>query len=278
MNKIKTLFEFLVKIYLVSCLTSIASCQHTVVHDVFDVEVYLDPYKNYHIRGEDLPSNQTFESQVKAFKERYPGTALYIDQNPSRGVDSEHLLTLGFEFAEYDYIKNKILWILDNGRGVTHIGSGVSGAGVIVRNKAEEILLILNPDTKTWVLPSGGTDRGELIREGAIRELEEEVGLNADYEDLQLMAITNSTSAMGRPGLNSINFFYLLEVYSGEAKTSKEAPEIVWVHPSVLRGKTVLNGNKLHPFTPLFIEVLTDKTYKYLKTVRKGFLDMVLTN
>ncbi|MFK7826668.1 MAG: NUDIX hydrolase [Oligoflexales bacterium] len=277
MKNINFLSNFILLLPLILGLNTAISCQHTVESDEFTIEYTKDSYKNFHVDSKNLPDNANFKNQIEIFKKNFPGTALYIDQSPNNGVDVDHISDLGFKFAEYDYSKKRILWILDNGRGVTDIGSSVSGAGIIVRNNANEILLILNPDINTWVLPSGGTDRGELIRAGAIRELYEEVKLQAIHEDLKLMAISNSTSAMGRKGLNSINFFYLLEKFSGEAVTTKEAPEIVWVHPNELKGKKNLNGHKLHPFTPLFIDILNDTEYTFLKTIKKGAVELMLT-
>ena len=256
----------------------LSSCLHLSDDYSFSLSVEKDQYGNYHVDSNQLPTGDELEKQVLAFKRDYSGSALYINQDPSFGIKHDRLLKLGFDFAEYDYKKQKVLWILDNDRGVTHIGSGVSGAGVIVRNEKSEILLILNPDINTWVLPSGGTDRGELLRDGAIRELEEEVGLKANVDDLKVIAISNATNAMGRKGLNSINFFYLLEHFSGIARTSKEAPQILWINPNDLRGKNEHLGYKVHPFAPIFIEILNKSENNAYQIDRKGKTDIYRIN
>ena len=61
------------------------------------------------------------------------------------------------------------------------------GATVIVLNQNNEILLNLRSDTKTWGIPGGAAEIGELIEETASRELFEETGLKAEH--FQLLAV-----------------------------------------------------------------------------------------
>jgi ADP-ribose pyrophosphatase YjhB (NUDIX family) len=51
------------------------------------------------------------------------------------------------------------------------------GSNGIVVNEFNEVLLIQRDDTRTWAMPGGSLDPGELPDQGAAREVEEETGL-----------------------------------------------------------------------------------------------------
>ena len=253
------------------CLALSASLPETLNLAGGKISAKLDPrYKNYHILADQIPEPGPLKQAVQEFGPRFPKTGLYIHQAPGSNLDIKAAKELGFSFAEYDREKDQILWLLDNDRGITHIGSSVTGAGVIVQNREGKILLILNPDINKWALPGGGTDRGELIRTGAARELKEEVGLETDPDNLKLIMITNSTDTMGRKGLNSVNHFFLTTRFSGVAKTTTEAPEIVWAHPSELKGRSIYKGKELHPLAPVLINAIENPSYAGYKPVING--------
>lgn len=257
-----------------SCATLHKTRSKQVLKDQLTSE--LDPYRNHHIKNYSDKFKESLKRLVDHFKAKKKRTSLYIHQSPTKALDISYIKSLGFEYAEYNRERDEILWILDNGRGVTHIGSSVSGAGIIVRNRKNEALFILNPDHKMWVLPSGGTDRGELIRDSAVRELKEEVGLDAKVEDLMLVLMTNSSHAMGRKGLNSINHFYLLDRFSGSPKTSAEAPKIAWIKIKDLSSKKIHQGMRLHPQAPMFAKSLERGycVHSQRKTIKNGILDI----
>lgn len=50
-------------------------------------------------------------------------------------------------------------------------------AGGVVTNELNEVLLILRDDSRTWAVPGGGLDVGEMPPAGAAREVEEETGI-----------------------------------------------------------------------------------------------------
>jgi 8-oxo-dGTP diphosphatase len=49
--------------------------------------------------------------------------------------------------------------------------------GIVVDNKGR-VLLILRDDTRTWAIPGGALDAGELPTDGVAREVEEETGIS----------------------------------------------------------------------------------------------------
>lgn len=259
--------RFLVPVMLLASCVHSAGVIKQVSNETSKVELgtsgifaQKDNYGNYHMTYDTSYAIKAINAAVDSFKAHHPRTALYIRQSPSVGLPFEQIKALGFEFAEFDRESGEVLWILDNGRGVSQIGNSVTGAGVIVRRPTGEILFILNPDNNTWVFPSGGTDRGEFIRQGAVRELKEEVGIVASEEHLRLVMSSNYLNALGRKGLNGFNSFFLLDGYTGSASTSVEAPEIAWIHPHGLAGKTQYKGRNLHKLLPYILDALQEKT------------------
>ncbi|MFB6163464.1 MAG: NUDIX hydrolase [Halococcoides sp.] len=61
------------------------------------------------------------------------------------------------------------------------------GAQVLVRTPSDEILLVRQSGLDRWVLPGGQIHDDETIREGAIRELDEEAGVEVDIDGLGLL-------------------------------------------------------------------------------------------
>lgn len=69
-----------------------------------------------------------------------------------------------------------------------------NGSAIIVENKEKEILLEEKVDRNLWCLPGGLQELGETFEEVAIRELEEETGLIARKEDLNLIGVISGES------------------------------------------------------------------------------------
>lgn len=61
------------------------------------------------------------------------------------------------------------------------------GAHTIVYRRSGEVLLVRHEGVDKWVLPGGGVDGDESFREAAARELDEEAGIDADYEGLAMV-------------------------------------------------------------------------------------------
>ena len=57
-------------------------------------------------------------------------------------------------------------------------------AGVIIQNKAGEILLQKRSDSNKWGIPGGMLDYGESAEEAAIREVHEETGVDVAIIDM----------------------------------------------------------------------------------------------
>lgn len=58
------------------------------------------------------------------------------------------------------------------------------GAGALIENEDEHLLLLKRSDNHCWGLPGGAVEPGEQIEEAARREILEETGLEVDDLDL----------------------------------------------------------------------------------------------
>ncbi len=63
----------------------------------------------------------------------------------------------------------------------------LASAGVILNDDKGRVLLSYRTDTTDWGLPGGYMELGETVQETAVRELQEEMGI--DVKDLQLFNI-----------------------------------------------------------------------------------------
>jgi 8-oxo-dGTP diphosphatase len=61
------------------------------------------------------------------------------------------------------------------------------GAHTLVHRENGELLLVRHEGVDLWVLPGGGVDGSESLRETAERELEEEAGIEAAYRGLAML-------------------------------------------------------------------------------------------
>lgn len=67
------------------------------------------------------------------------------------------------------------------------------GAHTAVYRPDGSLLLVRHEGVDMWVLPGGEVGRGESFEEAAARELDEEAGVEADYEGLAILARVDLT-------------------------------------------------------------------------------------
>lgn len=95
-------------------------------------------------------------------------------------------------------------------------------ASSIVTNKSGELLLIQRHDIRTFDVPGGGLDAGELPTEAAVRETFEETGLHV--RPSQLLGIyhwPNEPHAF-------LSFYFRCELLGGTPRPSEETPTVAF--------------------------------------------------
>lgn len=101
-------------------------------------------------------------------------------------------------------------------------------ASSIVTNEAGELLLIQRHDIRTFDVPGGGLEAGELPSEAAVRETFEETGLHV--RPSQLLGIyhwPNEPNAY-------LSFYFRCELLGGVLRPSEETPMVAFYAPHAL--------------------------------------------
>jgi len=98
----------------------------------------------------------------------------------------------------------------------------------MIAEKDCQIYLVLRksePYKGMWALPGGflNCDQ-ECLEEAAVRELEEETGLQASIEDLELLCV-NSSPARDPRG-HVIDHIYIVKKYEGTPKANDDAADL----------------------------------------------------
>jgi 8-oxo-dGTP pyrophosphatase MutT (NUDIX family) len=110
----------------------------------------------------------------------------------------------------------------------------IQAAGGLVQNEKKDVLLIFRRGK--WDLPKGKVDKKEKLEDCAIREVEEETGLQ-NVKLISPLTITYHTYHEGARFILKESHWYKMKI-SGEQKlvpqTAEDIHEIKWVPPSGL--------------------------------------------
>jgi 8-oxo-dGTP pyrophosphatase MutT (NUDIX family) len=81
-------------------------------------------------------------------------------------------------------------------------GKMVAGAGLIIRDSHDHVLLVHTTyGDQEWELPGGGLEPGEWPADGAVREVREEIGVDATAGQLLANDLVPYTLPDGQPAL-----------------------------------------------------------------------------
>lgn len=111
----------------------------------------------------------------------------------------------------------------------------IQAAGGLVQNEKKEILIIFRRGK--WDLPKGKSDKGEKLEECAVREVEEETGLN-NVKLISPLTITYHTYHEGARFILKESHWYNMKVNSDQKlipQTSEDIHKIKWVKADELK-------------------------------------------
>jgi ADP-ribose pyrophosphatase YjhB (NUDIX family) len=105
-----------------------------------------------------------------------------------------------------------------------------------------KVLLALRAQPRLWSLPGGRIEPGETAEQAALRELHEEVGVEAE-----IVARAGEIEVSRRDNFGPMIVRFRIQAFaaywrSGEPKTGSEAIEVRWVAPDEIEGLKTTDG------------------------------------
>lgn len=112
----------------------------------------------------------------------------------------------------------------------------VSVSAVVLWNHVGETLLVLKRGTHTWMHPGGKPEAGETPVDAAVREIQEELGLDLDPNRLRHLGdFTVQAANEPESQIEAFTFEYLDPVPSDVAPQA-EIEAVRWLAPSEIAG------------------------------------------
>lgn len=115
-------------------------------------------------------------------------------------------------------------------RRASRVRDAIAAGGVVLRGPADQLEVVIagRDSDRTWVFPKGTPDRGETIEETAIREVQEESGL--DVEIVRPIGTIDYWFAVPGERVHKIVHFFLMRAYGGDvSRHDHEYDEVRWV-------------------------------------------------
>lgn len=111
----------------------------------------------------------------------------------------------------------------------------VKAGGGLVFNKKGEVLFIFR--NGKWDLPKGGTEKGEVIEETAIREVEEETGVTGLKITHKLQKTYHVFKRNGRYKLKITHWFEMKTDFEGTpvGQEDEGIEKVVWLKPGEIK-------------------------------------------
>ena len=109
-----------------------------------------------------------------------------------------------------------------------------AGGGLVYNKKGEVLFIFRNGK---WDLPKGGTDKGELIDETAMREVEEETGVNGLVVGKKLQKTYHVFKRNGKYKLKITHWFEMHTDFEGTpiGQIEEGIEKVAWLNPHQIK-------------------------------------------
>lgn len=200
------------------------------------IPITRDAYENVWVNGNSLSGIEAIDPVLEALKEHKGRVGLFLNF-PISSLEATPLPIVALQergFQPYRFDEEGCVWILRNGRDIPEQSSAIIDVRVALYNEEGKILLVQNRGKKFFYLPGGGVNRGELAKDGAIREIQEEVGLTLSKDDLTLLGVINLVIKISGKPTNAVGLWHACTKTVRESDIKIDADEIeriVWIDP-----------------------------------------------
>jgi 8-oxo-dGTP pyrophosphatase MutT (NUDIX family) len=109
-----------------------------------------------------------------------------------------------------------------------------AGGGLVYNKKGEVLFIFRNGK---WDLPKGGTEKGELIEDTAMREVEEETGVNGLTVGKKLQKTYHVFKRNGKYKLKITHWFEMHSTFEGtpEGQLEEGIEKVAWFNPTQIK-------------------------------------------
>lgn len=141
----------------------------------------------------------------------------------------------------------------------------IGGVRVIVMDDKNRMLMVCqhHEDRDIWMVPGGGIEEGESSLEAAVREVDEETGL-----DVQIEKLLWHVEEVSERGQRFVNFF-LGRMIGGTLELGED-PEFDETH-QVLRDVRFLSRQEIQALDHVYPEYLRDEVWHVLSGEDLGY-------
>lgn len=142
----------------------------------------------------------------------------------------------------------------------------IGGVRVIILDRQKRVLMVRqhHEDRDIWMVPGGGIEQNETASEAAVREVEEETGLNITVGKL----IWHVEEVSEKRGQRFVNFF-LADITGGDLALGSD-PEFD-ENSQVLREVKFMSKSEMYDIEVLYPEYLKDELWRFLEEDYYGY-------